>query len=246
MGDQQDDTRLMARRSYSTFADRYSALAPMKPHNGLYERPATLNLLGDVEGLRVLDAACGPGINSEILARRGATIHGFDITPEMIDLARQRCDGLPAEFRVADLTEPLGWLGGSSFDKILCALALDYVEDLTPVLRELRRACRPGGTLAFSMAHPMADWMHPEIRQESIYYERSRFGMHWTGFGEPRPYVEAYRRPLADIMNGLVEAGWVFDRLVEPKPLPEMKEVSERLYEQLSRAPAFICVRARC
>jgi len=242
MADQQNP----ARRAYSSFAERYSALAPTKPHNGLYERPATMELLGDVAGLRVLDAACGPGINSEIMARQGATIHGFDITPEMIELARQRCSGLSGDFRVANLTEPLAWLDDASFDKILCALAFDYVEDLTPVLREFRRVARPGGTLIFSMAHPMADWNHPEIRRESIYYERSRFGMHWTGFGEPRPFVEAYRRPLAEILNGLVEAGWILDRLVEPKPLPEMKEVAERLYEQLSRAPVFICVRARC
>jgi hypothetical protein len=69
--------------------------------------------------------------------------------------------------------------------------------------------------------------------------------MHWTGFGDPEPFVESYRRPLADILNGLVDAGWVFERIVEPLPLPEMKEVAPRLYEALFLAPAFLCIRAR-
>jgi len=68
-------------RAYAKFAERYAAAAPTKAHNALYERPATTALLGDVNGLRVLDAGCGPGICSEHLARNGATVHAFDITP---------------------------------------------------------------------------------------------------------------------------------------------------------------------
>ncbi|KVP25386.1 hypothetical protein WJ86_13600 [Burkholderia multivorans] len=58
------------RRAYAEFAQRYADIAPTKPHNALYERPATLALLGDVAGQTVLDAGCGPGICSELLARR--------------------------------------------------------------------------------------------------------------------------------------------------------------------------------
>jgi len=109
----------IALRVYASFADRYSALAPTKPHNGLYERPATTALLGEVRSLSVLDAACGPGIYSEALARQGAAVHGFDVTPEMVDLARRRCERLPATFRVGNLTDPLEWLEDASFDKVV-------------------------------------------------------------------------------------------------------------------------------
>jgi len=87
----------IALNAYSSFADRYSELAPTKPHNGLYERPASLSLLGNVGGLRVLDAGCGPGICAEIMARAGASVSAFDIVPEMIELGRKRCDGLAVE-----------------------------------------------------------------------------------------------------------------------------------------------------
>ncbi|MCB8821695.1 class I SAM-dependent methyltransferase [Microvirga rosea] len=232
-------------KAYSSFADRYSALAPTKPHNGLYERPATMALLGEVRGMRILDAACGPGIGSALMTEQGAIVHGFDVTPKMVELARERCAGSSAEFRIADLAKPLDWLGDALFDKVLCALALDYVMELGPVLREFHRVARAGGTLVFSMAHPMSDWMNEDIRGTGTYYERSRFGMYWSGFGEPAPYVEAYRRPLAEILNALTEAGWTLDRVVEPRPLPEMKAVSERIYNQLAKTPQFICIRAK-
>ncbi|WP_175685798.1 hypothetical protein [Burkholderia anthina] len=49
-----------------------------------------------------------------------------------------------------------------------------------------------------------------------------------------------------DILNALADAGWQLERFVEPRPLPEMKAVSERFHAELSLAPAFLCIRARC
>ncbi len=65
-------------------------MAETKPHNALYERPATLSLLPDVEGLRVLDAGCGPGIYAQILSDNGAKVVGFDRSPKMVDRASDR------------------------------------------------------------------------------------------------------------------------------------------------------------
>lgn len=54
---------------YDALAEAYAARADTKPHNAYYERPATLSLLPDVVGKRVLDAGCGPGIYTEWLVR---------------------------------------------------------------------------------------------------------------------------------------------------------------------------------
>jgi SAM-dependent methyltransferase len=56
---------------YDVFADEYEDHAATAPYNALYDRPATLRLLGDVGGQRVLDAACGPGFYLEELRARG-------------------------------------------------------------------------------------------------------------------------------------------------------------------------------
>lgn len=241
-----DPNESTGREAYSQFAGRYAEFAPTKAHNALYERPATMALVGDVHGLAVLDAGCGPGICSEHLARQGASVHAFDVTPEMVELARKRCEGLNVDVVEGDLSAPLSWLADSTFDTVLCSLAFDYLEDLRPALREFRRVAKPGASLVFSMAHPMRDWMDERTRGHGTYFDTSRFGLYWAGFGDPKPYVQAYRRPLSDILNGLIETGWQLDKFVEPQPLKEMKAKWERLYAELSRSPAFICVRARC
>ncbi|MCG5072621.1 class I SAM-dependent methyltransferase [Paraburkholderia tagetis] len=237
---------LPGRANYTQFAQRYAQMAPEKPHNALYERPATAALLGEVAGLCVLDAGCGPGIVSVELARAGAKVHAFDVTPAMVELAKSHCAGLPVEVAQGDLGQPLTWLADGQFDRIVCSLALDYVEQLAPTFAEFRRVARPGALLVFSMAHPMRDWIDTRTRGGRSYFETTRFGLHWGGFGEPKPYVEAYRRPLADIVNALVESGWVIEQLVEPLPQPEMKAVAPKLHAELAQAPAFVCVRARC
>ena len=60
------------------------------PTTPLYDRPAMLALAGDVSGRTVLDAACGPGLYVEQLVRRGAKVIGFDQSPALVELARQR------------------------------------------------------------------------------------------------------------------------------------------------------------
>jgi ubiquinone/menaquinone biosynthesis C-methylase UbiE len=245
MRDETEKSEPLARLVYARFAERYASAAPTKPHNALYEQPATLSLLGEVKGTHILDAGCGPGITCEILARQGASVHGVDVTPAMIELALNRCRGLAIELTLADLGEELDFLADCSFDKVVCSLALDYIADLPPVFREFRRITRPGGILVFSMAHPMREWMDERAHGEASYFETTRYGQYFTGFGEPYPFVESYRRPLSDILNSLVEAGWRIDHVLEPRPLPEMEAIAERLYAELSLAPFFICLRAR-
>jgi ubiquinone/menaquinone biosynthesis C-methylase UbiE len=116
-----------------------------------------LGLVGEVAGRTVLDAACGPGLYAEELVRRGARVVGFDQSPTLVALARERA-GPAADLRVHDLTQPLTWLADGSVDLVVLALALNYVEDRVAMLRELHRVLNPGGSLLISTTHPTSDW----------------------------------------------------------------------------------------
>lgn len=61
----------IALEGYERLADAYAARIDTKAHNAYYERPATLSLLPAVEGKRVLDAGCGPGVYAEWLVNWG-------------------------------------------------------------------------------------------------------------------------------------------------------------------------------
>lgn len=73
----------IALEAYEKLAERYAALIDTKAENAYYERPATLSLLPDVKGKRVLDAGCGSGLYSEWLLDHGAEVEaGAKFCPE--------------------------------------------------------------------------------------------------------------------------------------------------------------------
>ena len=118
---------------YDEFADEFLDHARNNLFNAHYDRPTCLALLGDVAGRTVLDAACGPGLYAEELAARGADVVGFDQSPRMAELCRERVP--TGRFRAHDLADPLDWLPDKSVDLVLFALALEYVDDRTGALR---------------------------------------------------------------------------------------------------------------
>lgn len=81
---------LMKADHYDSFAESYSTENESSLLNAYYERPAMIDLAGDVNGRRVLDAGCGSGLLSAALRAKGAIVTGFDSSSAMVELARQR------------------------------------------------------------------------------------------------------------------------------------------------------------
>jgi ubiquinone/menaquinone biosynthesis C-methylase UbiE len=230
----------VAQEAYDQLAEAYAALVDTKPHNAYYERPATLSLLPDVQGLRVLDAGCGPGAYSEWLVKHGAQVVAFDANPKMVRLAKERL-GETVQVLQATLEQPLSFLADASFDIVLCPLAMDYVRDWEPTFSEFHRVLKAGGILVFSMEHP-----HPKFeihRETSNYFEIELVVYTWRGFGTP-VNVPSFRRSLGGVINPLLRSGFILEQILEPKPTPEFKQEDPQDYEELSRRPGFLCVKA--
>jgi 2-polyprenyl-3-methyl-5-hydroxy-6-metoxy-1,4-benzoquinol methylase len=75
--------------AYDRMGRSFQEYAAGSAYNAHYDRPAVLKALGPVTGLRVLDAACGPGLYLRELLERGARVCAFDASPVMVALARQ-------------------------------------------------------------------------------------------------------------------------------------------------------------
>lgn len=220
---------------YDPIAEEYEEHAADSAHNALYDRPAVLELLGPVAGLRVLDAGCGPGFYSQALAAGGAAVVAFDQSPEMVRLARRRLgDGTPV--RLHDLADPLDWLDDGSFDAAVLALVIHYVDDRVPALRELYRVLRPGGNLVVSTHHPTGDW----LRQGGSYFTTATVEEYWK---QGRWWMRYWRQPLTATCAEFAAAGFLVERLVEPQPLPEMADRFPDDFETLAREPGFLVFR---
>lgn len=232
-------TRPIAYDAYEQLADGFAAKVDTKPHNAYYERPATLSLLPEVAGKRVLDVGCGPGAYAEWLLDRGATVTAFDASPSMVAHAVRRTGGR-ADIRVHDLTQPLHFVASDSMDLVLCPLVLEYVEDWRAVLRELHRTLVPGGALVASIQHPFNDYKYYESQ---AYFETELVSTEWRGFGG-RVQVPCYRRSLQETLMSFIESGFLLDQVLEPRPTEDFRAADPRHYAELMAFPAFLCIRA--
>jgi SAM-dependent methyltransferase len=221
---------------YDEFADEYEAQATVAPYNALYDRPATLRLIGDVAGTVVLDAACGPGFYAAELLSRGADVIGCDAAPRMVELARRRTLGR-ADVRVHSLEDPLDWVDDATVDVVLCALAYHYVNNRVGFLSEARRVLRPGGSLVISTHHPTADW----CRLGGSYFSVAPVTEVWSKGWE----ITAWRMPLTQLTEEFAKAGFVIERLIEPAPEPDMATTHPETFRRLSTEPAFVLFRLR-
>ena len=227
--------------AYETLAEAYAAVGETKPHNAYYERPATLSLLPEIKGKRILDAGCGPGIYSEWLIKNGAHVTAFDVSPKMIKLAKQRL-GKTADVRLADMSKPLDFLQSASFDVVLSPLVLDYIEGWRSIFAEFYRLLRPSGHFIFSVTHPFSDYIYYKTDN---YFVTELVGCEWRGFDKVRVQMPSFRRPLNELLNPLLEAGFQLEKIIEPLPTAEFKDADPKHYEELSKFPAFLCIRAR-
>jgi 2-polyprenyl-3-methyl-5-hydroxy-6-metoxy-1,4-benzoquinol methylase len=206
---------------YDAVADFYEAGWPDSYTE--HETAALLDLVGAIEGLRVLDVACGNGRMTRELARRGGAVVGVDISRALIERARVREteDALGVQYIEGDVSTD-NLFGDAAFDVVVCCFGLSDIDDLDGALTTVARALVPGGAFVFSLLHPCfpgavdvaASWP-PE------------FGYHREGRWFPRAerstlrrQVGANHRMVSTYVNALTSHGLVLDVIREPPPPP--------------------------
>jgi len=192
---------LVEQVSTATVYEQVSAGYDADAGGGLFatDEPVVAEYLASREPGVALDAACGTGRFAEFLARRGHRVIGVDSSPDMLAHARQRVP--ETEFHVAELDRlPLP---DDCVDVIVCALALDHVPRLDPVLAEFARVLRPGGDLVISDIH------HELVTRGSAMTTRGPAG-------EPR-IAPSYRHQLGEYLRAALRHGLQVKRCEEPR-----------------------------
>ena len=131
-----------------------------------------LQLLDLHAGTSLVELGCGSGWMTRFAARHGVHAEGYDISPEMIEIAREQAaaEGLDVRFEAADM-EQLDL--GRRFDTCLLYDALHHSPRADLVLASAHRALKPGGRLL--LAEP--NWKQRfQGRDASINYGVSELG----------------------------------------------------------------------
>lgn len=110
-------------------------------------------LLGDVQGKRVLDVGCGTGRHAIVLHDQGADVTAVDFSEGMLDKARAKRPNGDIEFLQHDLETHLPF-EDDSFERVVCGLVIDHIANLDGLFREMRRVSHADGFVAVSVMHP--------------------------------------------------------------------------------------------
>jgi 2-polyprenyl-3-methyl-5-hydroxy-6-metoxy-1,4-benzoquinol methylase len=209
-----------------------------------------LALLPDVDGRRVLDLGCGAGQLAHFLARAGAAdVVGVDLSEQMLALARADWAHPRVAYRrgaIEDVTFP-----PARFDLVVSSLAFHYVDDYAGLLRRIAEWLVPGGVLVYSTEHPIYTARLPG---DGWVLDDAGRRMRWSldaysdeGAREEIWFVEGVRkvhRTLATLINGVVDAGLIVERVVEPVPSDEWLRSHPQAHDE-RRRPMFLLIRAR-
>ena len=131
----------------------------------------------------VLDLGCGSGIFSQYLAGMNCYVTGIDGSAEMIDLCNRKKASAYVRYSVEllPLSSPADY---TNQDVVVASSLLEYIDDLEPMLQQIRAMLRPDGLLIVSMPNRLS--LYRRI-------ERILFGL--TG----RPRYFAHIRQVADL-----------------------------------------------
>jgi ubiquinone/menaquinone biosynthesis C-methylase UbiE len=197
--------------------------------------PAFLKFIGNLKGKKVLDAGCGEGYNTRILARKGAKIVGIDISRKMIQHARQaeRRQPLGIRYKITSFSD-LSRFDDASFDAVVSTMALMDGPDYADAIKEFFRVLRPKGSLFFSVTHPCFitrgfGWVTDENDEPvkltvSDYFRRRPYVERWHFSQLPDEEklklfaVPSFPRTLSKYLNTLIETGFVLKKIHEPRP----------------------------
>ena len=146
---------------------------------------------------RVLDLGCGSGELARHLASLGYRLTGCDIAPQMLERAQ-----------IADTDNAVTWvrlepewttlpLLSLSQDAVIASSVLEYVSDISAVLRETARVLRPNGLLLCTvpdMSHPVRWGESPLRLVAGITQFRSLCGGVWPRLGSHLTYLRLSRQ----------------------------------------------------
>jgi len=222
--------------------------------------PAFLRFTGDLDGKTVLDAGCGEGYNTRLLARGGAQMVGVDISRKMIEFARaeEKREPLGIRYEVTSFADLSGF-PDASFDAVVSFMALMDGPDFEGAAREIFRVLRSGGEFCFSIIHPCFNtkgygWTidadeDPGKLTVSDYFSDQPSVERWKFSKNPaskdiEPFaVPFFPRTLSDYVNTLIKTGFVLNGTEEPRPSEEACKQHPWLRRWRDHATLFLYIR---
>jgi SAM-dependent methyltransferase len=196
--------------------------------------PIATDILGPIDGMRVLHLQCHFGADTLTIAQHGATVTGLDFSPPAIAAA----NALAAELNLSDRARfveaniydaEIAINQPASFDRVFVSWgALCWLPDIHAWARIVASFLKPNGYLALADAHPVAyvfddmtatpdgmpGWYAPYLARQPLREDRPE------DYADPAARLKNSRtveftHPISDVITALLYAGLRIDRFHE-------------------------------
>lgn len=200
--------------------------------------PEILKLADEIGANSVVDAGCGVGILTGMLADRGYDVTGVDPSGENIKIARARFGGV-ATFIESSL-EDFSQRNFGAFDMIIANMVLMDVPDLRAFLSAVSAVLRDGGAFIFSIAHPCFWPSYYGYDEEEWFNYKGEFFVESPfriSSQENGDLVSTHvHRPIEAYVEAFLAARLQILHLREPLPTAEVQE----LYPRPWKSPRYL------
>jgi SAM-dependent methyltransferase len=242
----------MAQNIYDTtsFFEAYSALCRSVEGLTLFgapEWPVLSSYLPPLKGASFLDLGCGFGWYSRYAQSQGAShIRGIDISSQMLARAKEMSPDPGITYQQADL-ETMEFKS-DFYDVVFSSLALHYLLNLKGLFSQIFQTLKPGGTLIFSVEHPIAlapsnaAWIKDSegkyVWPLDRYLDEGPRNQEWLG-----DKVVKQHRTVGRYVKMLVEEGFELKELEEWGPTLEQLEQGLG-WNKARERPVYLLIKA--
>jgi len=237
----------MKRGTWDIVAKDYNEAVKEKgdTYHHLYINPIVNKFLGNVNGKKVLDLACGNGYFSRKLEKKGAKVIGVDYSTELIKIAKSLNNKKSKiKYFIGDSAN-LKSLGKNSFDIIVCNVAFMDIKNINGTIKECARILKKKGKLIFSLKHPIKTAKTKNLDKFS--WRLKGYLKNYEKSHKHFPEVKIYHRPIEYYFKELFKNGFAITgfREVGTKHSHGKKIVNNKLLKFKSEIPTFLVVEAK-
>ncbi len=186
--------------------------------------PNLLRLLDIRGGEKILDLACGQGFFSGEFKKAGALVTGVDISAELIEIARKNNKDI--EFFVSS-ADDLKFIKEKSQDKVVAVLAIQNIQNINSVFKEVERILVSDGKFYLILNHPAfrapkaTSWLYDnnkeiQYRRVDSYMSESKTEIDMTpGVEMDKKFTVSFHRPIQFYFKSLKNNGFCITNLEE-------------------------------
>lgn len=216
--------------------------------------PNLMRVLALKKDERVLDLACGQGYFTREAKKFADTVIGADISKELISKA---CAQTPGTTFYAVPASTLSFAKDGEFDAALCVLALQNIDDIGAVFKEVKRVLKPKGRFVFVLNHPTFrvlkrsswgwdDTAMAQYRRVDGYLSSAKIAVDMHPGKAKKSDTISYHRSLQDFFKALSGAGLCVTKLEEWISHKQSGKGPRQKAEDTARReiPLFMCIEA--